>query len=52
MSKDTGFQIDHDKIFKLAFKNKDRFRKLLKFVLGSKKFNAIAGDQIEFIVSL
>ena len=49
MPKDTDFQIDHDKIFKLAFKNKDRFRQLLKFALGSKKFNVIAGDQIEFI---
>ena len=33
MSKDIGFQIDHDKTFKLAFKNKDRFRSLLKFLL-------------------
>ena len=33
----------------MAFKNKNRFRSLLKFALGSKKFNAIAGDQIEFI---
>ena len=49
MSKDTDFQIHHDQIFKLAFKNKDRFRKLLKFVLDSKKFSAISGDQIEFI---
>ena len=49
MSKDTDFQIHHDQIFKLAFKNKNRFRKLLKFVLDSKKFNAISGDQIEFI---
>ena len=49
MSKNTDFQIDHDKIFKLAFKNKDRFRKLLRFALGFKKFDAITGDQIEFI---
>ena len=49
MSKDTDFQIDHDKIFKLAFKNKDRFKQLLRFALGAKKFNVIAGDRIEFI---
>ena len=49
MSKDTDFQIDHDRTFKLAFKNKDRFKDLLKFALGPKKFEAIAGDQIEFI---
>ena len=49
MSKNTDFQINHDKIFKLAFKNKDRFKQLLKFALGSKKFSVIAGDQIEFI---
>ena len=48
MSKDT-FQIHHDKIFKLAFKNKNRFRQLLKFALDSKKFSVIAGNQIEFI---
>ena len=46
MSKDTDFQIDHDKTFKLAFKNKDRFRSLLKFALSPEKFNAIDGDQI------
>ena len=49
MSKDRDFQIDHDKTFKLAFKNKDRFKDLLNFALSSKKSNAIAGDQIEFI---
>ena len=30
-------------------KNKDRFKDLLNFALSSKKSNAIAGDQIEFI---
>ena len=49
MSKDTDFQIDHDKTFKLVFKNKDRFRSLLKFALSPEKFNAIDGNQIEFI---
>ena len=39
MSRDTDFQIDHDKIFKLTFKNKDRFRQLLRFALDAKKFS-------------